>query len=284
MIPFWLIEQCDRLRSKDERLTNLNLNIRRLDGFMIQALFTALHHNRSLRILNLTSALMHNPLAINGLAEIIKRNDTSLQVLHLSYNRLSDITQLADAVATNDTLMELHLDYNQIHAPSALALARALQHNSTLRILKLNHNAVGDEGCCALAQHALASNTTLRTLGLRSNHITEHGCVALRHVLLAQNVSIHCIDLEQNEMSDSSKDYVTTLCRANAHGRDYLHNGVLPMAYWPWILERMRHDPSLLFLFLNSKPDLFFADHGSDVENDSDDMSLECFSSTTPAI
>jgi Leucine Rich repeat len=269
-IPFWLVEHCNRLAAKDQRLTNLNLNIRRLDASMLDALAEALRDNHSLIVLNLTSSLMHNPLDIDRLALLVRQNHTSLQVVHLCYNRLEDISRLAEALAYNSKLTDLHMDYNLIHTKSAVTLSLALQKNTTLRVLKLNHNAIGDVGCCALAINALRNNTTLTELGLRHNQITDIGGKALLDALMT-NTTIQSIDIEQNAISKEVAGNITITCRANAHGRKYLQDGMMPLWHWPHLLERVNHDAALVYFFLVSRPDLFFSDHCIE---DTDDMSL----------
>lgn len=50
------------------------------------------------------------------------------------------------------TLEEIHMPQNGINHPGVTALAKALQHNTSLRILNLNDNTFTEKGAVAMAQ------------------------------------------------------------------------------------------------------------------------------------
>ncbi|CAM4974245.1 unnamed protein product [Rotaria socialis] len=84
-------------------------------------------------------------------------------------------------------------------------LADALEHNTTLIQLHVQWNQIGDVGAHYLA-HAIGNNKTLTTLNLRSNKITTTGA---QHFLntLQNNQTLTTIYFDRNEalQSESNK-------------------------------------------------------------------------------
>jgi Leucine-rich repeat (LRR) protein len=181
-IPSWLQEHCFRLSVKDEQLTNLNLNIRKLDSQMMKALAASLRDNPFLVVLNLTSSLANDETALTPLAQSVLPYHQSLQVIHLSYNRLTDVGAIGLALGTNKMLTELFLDYNQVGAASAHYIADGLRQNTKLQGLQLSHNKIRDKGCQANAS-ALRKNYALLTSRLDRNGITDIGAASLLSAL-----------------------------------------------------------------------------------------------------
>src|SRR3569832_435009 len=110
-IPPWLQEHCDRLVANDLSLTNLNLNIRRLDDRQLHALAVTMSQNYHLLVLNLTSSLTSSDIAtIQAVVDHV-----TLSLLHLSYNRLEMAVSLS-----HSSLVELYLDHNALVDPEPL--------------------------------------------------------------------------------------------------------------------------------------------------------------------
>ena len=104
--------------------------------------------------------------------------------IYLHNNSISDAgaVALAQALHHNSTLKVLDLSNNSISDAGAVALAQALHHNSTLKELYLYNNSISDAGAVALAQ-ALHHNSTLKELYLYNNSISDAGVVALAQAL-----------------------------------------------------------------------------------------------------
>jgi len=266
ILPPWLVDHCVRLQNNDDNLTNLNLNIRRLSPEMMEELVSALRHNNILTVLNLTSTLANNPAAIESLAASIVPQHASLQILHLSHNRLAAVSL---QLSNNSVLKELYLEYNALGEEACQYLAHGLRRNSVLQVLQLNYNLVGNAGCEALAQ-ALQSNSSLLVLGLQRNGITDAG--SLVQTLEDSNVWIRCIRLEQNNaIPVGQQTRIKLLARANAAGRKFLRHAALNDTLWPRLLHRL--DYNLKFFFLQQKPDLLLLFRGNaDDATDSDDQ------------
>ena len=89
-----------------------------------------------------------------ALAQALHHNST-LKTLNLSHNNISDAgaTDLAQALRHNSTLEKLYLSHNNISDAGATDLAQALHHNSTLEKLDLDGNdGIGEEGIRQLVQ------------------------------------------------------------------------------------------------------------------------------------
>ena len=83
------------------------------------------------------------------------------------------ITAVAAMLTVNGTLETLNLDNNDIHCgPATPILADALVANENLRMLKLAHNRLGDEGASILAL-GLQTNRTMEALDLTFNRVIE---------------------------------------------------------------------------------------------------------------
>ena len=274
-IPSWLQEHCLRLCSNDASLTNLNLNIRRLNADCMVALASALSQNSCLRTLNLATSVSNNASAVDTLSQRVMKSHESLQIVHLSYNRLTNIESIGISLRTNLTLVELYLDYNNI--ADCQGLAAGLSHNRNLRVIQLESNLIDDEGCQELAK-ALSSNRCLKVLGLARNLITTVGASALEKALQGDsstpaNVTVVWIDLHRNHhVSLKQQGSVQLLCDANMAGRQFVvsfnnlyqrlqheseRRQQVPLSAWPYILRRITNRADLLFFFLKAKPDLY---------------------------
>ena len=259
-VPLWLRELCDRLQSDDKAmLTEVNLNIRRLNRSMMMQLCHVLRESTDLRSINLTSSLIDrvdvpSRQVLGPLIQLVLSSPTSLlRILHLSYNRLSGpLEGIGYSLSTNQSLLELHLDHNRLDCGTVVELAAGLRHNQTLRVLQLSSNLIGDRGARHLAR-ALVDNRTLQTLGLMRNFVGQDGADALWHTLQKhQNTSLTRLDLQNNpDIADATLGWIATLCRANLLGRSILlhETDAVPGLVAP-VLARARRAPSVLYLFL----------------------------------
>jgi Ran GTPase-activating protein (RanGAP) involved in mRNA processing and transport len=257
MIPPWLDEHCVRLQAVDSDITNLNLNIRRMDRSMMEALAKALSCNPRIEIVNFTSSFMNAPQendAVSPLAELLKRHN-SLRTVHLSYNHLTSAVAIGRALHTNVKLRELYLDHNHLEDGSAVSLAQGLQHNETLQVLQLESNQIGDAGGVALAL-ALRTNTTLLQLGMSRNRLgVEAGRALLEQAMLDHNTTLTRLLLEENPgIPPQIRLKLQYLVRANQVGRHILGSSSFNINLWPSVLEDL--EPNMTYYFLQQKPDL----------------------------
>lgn len=257
MIPPWLEEHCERLTDNtDPTLTNLNLNIRRLNLEQLHALCSALRQNNLLTTLNLTNSLVNNTTAtklvlMDELRDVLRYPTTTLHVLHLSYNQLRAVTSLGEALSAPNhcRLRELHLDYNLLEDDTITHLAHGLANNTQLQNLQLHHNRLTDASAVALA-NMLQHNTTLQTLDIHCNNIGTRGAMALLQVLQLHNVSIRHLRLDQNDaLPLQILTRVAFFTKLNRCGRRHWST-VRTLSAWPSILTRTGDHADVIFWLL----------------------------------
>lgn len=256
MIPPWLLEHSSRLQQNDPELTNLNLNIRRFDTEMLQVLASAMSQNTILHTLNLTSSL--TKASILPLIPAVQHH-SSLRILHLSYNRISndnnEITFLARALETNRVLTELYLDHNEIDVEGATAIANMLRQNETLQVLQLSNNKVRDDGAEAFA-NVLANdnNTTLTRLMLERYQISSRGVESLLEAL-ESNVTLQYLQVDKHQTSVHQE--LSHVLATNRAGRHLLRRQQdVPLGLWSYVLGRISQQPDMLYYFLKELPNL----------------------------
>lgn len=155
---------------------------------------------------------------------------SSLKTLHLSYNRLqqagiaigmalkNDIDETGSTLSTITTLkrgisssscslQELYLDYNQLTTASACAIAEGLAENTTLKVLQLNYNKIGDIGGQAIAKALGKSNRRrrLRRKKRRSNdrHDGKNNNNTEQIPRIPSSSSSYFFDIEEDSYSTS---------------------------------------------------------------------------------
>jgi Ran GTPase-activating protein (RanGAP) involved in mRNA processing and transport len=252
-------------------ISNLNLNLRRFDHRMMKALVNALEQNTQIQVINMTSSLVYsannnNTAGIDQtlllLAELLQHHP-SLQVIHLSYNRLSNADCLGQTLSTNTCILqELYLDHNQLSPESAVSLAEGLtmasarnnNKNTQLQVLCLNSNRIGDVGGEALGR-LLQTNTSLKRLQLANNRLGPRSALALWEALEQHsNVTLIELRLDENPLllaqSTVRASRIQQLVRANQVGRYLLQHDepTPPVGLWPLVLEGLEADAQYYFL------------------------------------
>jgi len=113
------------------------------------------------------------------LAQALSTNDTVLEVI-LWVNHIGDrgATALAPVLASHPKLVKLDLFDNDISDSGAIALASVISKSKTLKELNLLSNMIGDEGAFAIAT-ALENNNIIESLQLDKNKISDDGAAAL---------------------------------------------------------------------------------------------------------
>jgi len=187
------------------------------------------------------------------IGEFLKHPDCNLRELLVGYQNLwqpsnngtnIDISEIANALAHNTTLITLKLPRNELTDSDAILLAVALAENPTLEILDLRENTIRNDGVAALAEAARHSRG-LRQLYLRGN---PFGIRASQSLLEAASYNFRLFFLTDNKRDehnygeneqktiDRKIRYQTSL---NRGGRQLLVDGNHPpLALWPLVLER----------------------------------------------
>ncbi|KAE9454060.1 hypothetical protein C3L33_14042, partial [Rhododendron williamsianum] len=136
--------------------------------------------------------------------------------------------KIAEALKQNQSLANLDLGGNNIHAKGASAIAQigamgvefiadALKYNSTISTLDLRANGLGDEGAICLAQSLKVVNGALTSLDLGTNltwldvgFSEDDGAFAIARALKAnEDVSITKLNLASNSISKLGQGVLT---------------------------------------------------------------------------
>lgn len=250
-IPSWLKENCFRLQ--DNSIKNLNLNLRRLNTIMMQALTQALMGSKRIEIINLTSSLSgYDPNRVILPFIPVLEGHSTLRIIYLSYNRLQTVSAIGDTLQRNTHLQELYLDHNQLNTETALALALGLKKNRTLRVLQLNSNRIGDKGGRAVAL-ALRDNYCLKSLGMSRNQLGL--CTGAAFVYaLENNFRLTSIEIKENPDLCSFEPLLKYMVRTNKAGRYLLRENKNRMSsLWPLLLPKL--DPDMIYFFIKENPE-----------------------------
>ncbi|CAF1208538.1 unnamed protein product [Adineta steineri] len=154
--------------------------------------------------------LQNSYITSNGLfilADGLKMNK-SLEALYLSRNLVDDIgvKLLTDiALCKYTSLTMLALDHNQIGNEGAQYLANMLKTNETLTDLWLSYNKIGDQGVQYFADVLASKNRTLMQLYLNGNKsITGLNTDSLVYALKL-NATLNTLWLQDCNLSEESK-------------------------------------------------------------------------------
>ena len=155
----------------------------------------------SLWVLSLSGNQMTDAAAF-ALARALSENSQQIMDLTLCSMMLSYAAggKLAEAIKTNSTLQWLDLSRNKIRDATATKLATSLKFNSALRTLNLAWARITYVGAEALAS-ALMTNSTLQTLKLSSNEIEDDGAKSLAEAL-ESNSTCKTLDLSVNQIGN----------------------------------------------------------------------------------
>ena len=100
---------------------------------------------------------------------------------------------------------ELHLNQNHLTSSGAITIANALYDNTTLEMLFLCLNAIGDAGAQAFATALSNGNSNLQYLFLSSIGLTDLGVKHLSN-MLRTNTGLQHLALEANRIGDGGID------------------------------------------------------------------------------
>eukprot|EP00667_Euglena_gracilis_P005295 EG_transcript_5332 len=191
-------------------LTQLHLGGNKMGDSGLIALVSALTNNRSLTSLGLRDNNV-GPDGMEALAQFLAHPQCPFLELQVKGNRIADLgaCHLARAIETNTSLRVLEVQSNCIGAKGCVALCHSLVHNTSIYAINMNDNQVCDGGAVALGA-LLQENDTITTLGISKNHVAAAGAVALATALQV-NHSLTGLDLGTNQIGD---DGVTAVASA----------------------------------------------------------------------
>eukprot|EP00428_Durinskia_dybowskii_P040454 CAMPEP_0170261976 /NCGR_PEP_ID=MMETSP0116_2-20130129/30870_1 /TAXON_ID=400756 /ORGANISM="Durinskia baltica, Strain CSIRO CS-38" /LENGTH=732 /DNA_ID=CAMNT_0010513043 /DNA_START=1 /DNA_END=2199 /DNA_ORIENTATION=+ len=152
--------------------------------------------------------------AIKDAIDALARNE-EVQ-LDFSCKHLGDVfgRKLGEAMCSNTSLRLLQLDHNLLGDASVEALALALRHaDSSLQTLELDYNQIGDRGARALGV-SLQVNSCLRELHLLNNFIGPIGAKKLAEAL-SLNTTLRSLSLAGNRVGDIGAQAFAAALRTN---------------------------------------------------------------------
>ncbi|XP_072133551.1 NACHT, LRR and PYD domains-containing protein 3-like isoform X2 [Mobula birostris] len=174
-------------------------------------LASALNTNPSLMELDLSG----NELGDSGVKLVsaaLRNPECKIQTLWLEKVGLTDsgAEDLASALSTNPSLMELNLNGNEL-GDSGVKLVSAALRNPECKIQKLGLDGVGltDSGAEDLVS-ALSTNPSLTKLSLALNSLTDRSVPALRLLILTLP-SLEWISLTVNQFSETGRKELRSL-------------------------------------------------------------------------
>ena len=182
----------------NKTVISLNLFLTDVGIREAQALADALRHNHTLTKLSFVGVLLDMDV-LEAFANVNFGNLTDIEFLR---NNISDngAVAIARALQTNTTLLSLKIRENPIGEKGVVAIAESLQTNHTLTELYLVVSDVDLNGARALAE-TLKVNTSLRILNLFDNEIGNDGVTVLAEGLV-ENGSLEELNLGGNRIQD----------------------------------------------------------------------------------
>ena len=105
------------------------------------------------------------------------------------------------ALETNTKLKYVHLEHNKIGDEAAAAIGKGITNHGALLDLVLEHNIIGDIGAAAIGE-ALELNRMLAKLELENNKIHNDGVVAIAKGLMNYHSKLVYLDLTENRIGD----------------------------------------------------------------------------------
>jgi len=171
-------------------LEKLNINGNKLDNDGVKIISEGITKTNTLRELDISD----NNITSTGATAIAKSllHNTSLEVLDMSNNAIGQdgaigITQI---ITNSKTLKKLYIRGCEI-STGATAIANSLLCNTSLEVLDMKYNAIGQDGAIASAQaiaQAIANNKTLKILLLYNNdRIDEESAMIMMRSLHHNN-------------------------------------------------------------------------------------------------
>lgn len=134
--------------TRNKTLESLDINDCNVSIEGGEAIGTALAQNHSIKQLKLAE----NDLYSEGAVQIIS-NAHHLEVLTLGKNYIKADCgkQIQNLLKRSKTIKKLHLDFNELMISGARCIAQGLLKNTSLEVLNLKGNIIGDQGLINLA-------------------------------------------------------------------------------------------------------------------------------------
>ncbi|XP_044140256.1 NACHT, LRR and PYD domains-containing protein 12-like [Bufo gargarizans] len=167
------IEGLERLAPRLQNLQNLRLVGTGLEDTSCIQLASVIRNNQSLKILDLTYNHLSGP-HFGDLMAALSSPACRIETLQLCHNDLPDTSciQLASGIRNNPSLKILDLSYNRLSGPHFSDLMAALSSPACrIETLRLEANDLPDTSCIQLAS-VIRNNQSLKILDLSNNSLS----------------------------------------------------------------------------------------------------------------
>ena len=194
---------CELLKSSHS-LQRLDIDQNNLSSESVASIITGLGHNSSLTELSISNS--HFSMAnVDHLASVLKDHfKCTLTNLELADSHISSegAVELSAALCKNTTLELLYMSNNPIgeHVEGMTAVVKMLLENKTLTKLKLEDCHISSEGAVELAA-AVCKNSTLKHLYLNHNPIGVEGASSMSD-MLQHNTSLEYLHLRDDSVGE----------------------------------------------------------------------------------
>ncbi|KAK9527442.1 hypothetical protein VZT92_014004 [Zoarces viviparus] len=165
-----------------------------LDTQSVVAFSVVLKSNKTLRSVDVSRPLLfsHQEEWAVHVAEMLAVN-SSLVELHLGKMGMTDtgMERLTRGLRLNGSLRYLDLRCNRVTRDGVRHLADLLKKNRTLEVVDLSSNRIEDEGAAYLSEAVAWPGCVLTELSVRSNNIRTEGLLSLAHALTVNTTLDH---------------------------------------------------------------------------------------------
>ena len=179
-------------------LERLTLHGVRLDDEGITFIGDSLVKNKVLNYLNLSYNSQITPVGWQGFSICLRSSTCALQELDLS--SCGAVNGIAGGLATNTSVKTMNISYCRINDAGAIEIADSLAVNSSLKVLKIDHNdSVTAAGWVGFFNRLTDSACSLEELHIHSSRIDDEGAAALVD-LLDSLITLKCLKLTHCNM------------------------------------------------------------------------------------
>jgi hypothetical protein len=161
-----------------------------------------------------------------------------------------DIIDVIDQTIINKKCKELFLGINKITSISIPIIAKALNNNTTLKLLDLSENPITDIGIQSLTKTLAINNCHLQYLYLYSTGITDQGATDLAQMLKTNTILID-LDLGENQITDYGIKFLSNILTNHNHTLTALSlkkNKLINDTAVDSLIQMLEHNQSLKFL------------------------------------
>ncbi|XP_044139444.1 NACHT, LRR and PYD domains-containing protein 3-like isoform X5 [Bufo gargarizans] len=209
-------EGLERLAPGLQNLQNLRLADNRLPDTSCIQLASVIRNNQSLKILDLSYNRLSGP-HFGDLMEALSSPACRIETLQLGDNDLRDTSciQLASVIRNNQSLKILDLTGNRLSGPHFSDLTEALSSPACrIETLQLGDNDLPDTSCIQLAS-VIRNNQSLKILDLSGNRLSGPHFGDLMEALSSPACRIETLQLGDNDLPDTSCIQLASVIRNN---------------------------------------------------------------------